>query len=35
MQYIRDLMHDLRSTLGHYRWLRKHFRYGGNPDGAF
>ena len=35
MKYICDLMHDLRSAWSHYRYLRKHLRFGGNPDEAF
>ena len=35
MEYIRELLHDVRSAWGHYRWLRKHLRHGVNPDQAF
>ena len=35
MQNIREFIHDVRSAWNYYRWLRKHLRQGGNPDGAF
>jgi hypothetical protein len=30
--YLRDLLHDLRATWMHWRYIREHLRRGGNPD---
>ena len=35
MQYIRDLIHDLRAAWAEFRYIRRHLRRGGNPDEAF
>ena len=35
MQYLRDLLHDIRMAYRHFRWVRENLRGGGNPDEAF
>ena len=32
MQYIRNLIHDLRMAWNEFRYIRRHLRAGGNPD---
>ena len=32
MQYIRNLIHDLRMAWNEFRYIRTHLRAGGNPD---
>lgn len=32
MQYLADLLHDIRAALAHFRYIRQHLRQGGNPD---
>lgn len=32
MQYLRDLLHDIRMTRNYWRYIRSHLRAGGNPD---
>ena len=32
MQYIRDLIHDIRMAFAEFRYIRTHLRQGGNPD---
>jgi len=32
MQYIRELIHDMRYAWQSFRYVRQHLRRGGNPD---
>lgn len=32
MTYLRDLWHDIRLCIEHFRYIRRHLRHGGNPD---
>jgi hypothetical protein len=34
MNYIRDLLHDIRMAVQHFLYIRTHLRRGGNPDEA-
>lgn len=34
MTYLKNLWHDLRQTVAHFVYIRKHLRAGGNPDQA-
>jgi hypothetical protein len=32
MQYIRELIHDIRMAFAEFVYIRTHLRRGGNPD---
>jgi hypothetical protein len=32
MNYIRELIHDIRKAWSDFRYIRNHLRRGGNPD---
>lgn len=32
LQYMRDLLSDIRSAVEHFRYMRTYLRRGGNPD---
>ena len=32
MNYIANLLHDMRAAWAHFRYIRSHLRQGGNPD---
>ena len=34
MNYIRELIHDIRMAWESFRYVRNHLRHGGNPDQA-